>query len=79
MTLDGPHYASYNSPGDICLRLNYENGDFLIVYNQRGRHRGYIGEYSSNGAILSYWGILNNKKDYEKLLTEYFNYNPELK
>lgn len=78
MTLVGPRYASYNSPGEICLRLNYKNGDFLIVCNPRGRW-GYIGEYSSSGAVLSYWGVPCNNDDYVKLLAEYFNYNPELK
>ena len=80
-TLIGPHYASYNSPGEICLRLKYENDDFLIVWagNQSCRYSGYVGEYSSNGAVLSYWGVPYSNDDYVNLLAEYFNYNPELK
>ena len=79
-TLIGPHYASYNSPGEICLRLKYENGDFLIVWadNQSGRYSGYVGEYSSNGAVLSYWGVPSNSFDYEGFVNEYFDYELKL-
>ena len=39
-------YYAYDSPKDICLRLSYENGDFLIIWANyaEGRYSGYIGD-----------------------------------
>ena len=42
-------YYAYDSPKDVCLRLNYENGDFLIVWANYAQNSfgGYIGTYLS--------------------------------
>ena len=72
-------YYAYDSPKDICLRLNYENGDFLIIWANyaEGSHAGYIGEYSSDGTVLSFWGSFSGLKCYEDLVDQFFNYTLE--
>lgn len=69
-------YYAYNSPKDICLRLNYENGDFLIVWANYAEksYAGYIGEYSSDGSVLSFWGSFSSLKSYEDLVNRYFTH-----
>ncbi len=70
-------YYAYNSPKDICLRLNYENGDFLIIWANYvdGTYAGYIGEYSSDGTVLSFWGSFSSLSYYENLVNEFFTCN----
>ena len=70
-------YYAYNSPNDVCIRLNYENGDFLIIWANyaRGSFGGYIGEYSANGEVLSFWGSFSALDYYEELVNNYFDYN----
>ena len=67
-------YYAYNSPRDICLRLNYENGDFLIAWANyaEGSYAGYIGEYSSSGTVLSFWGSFCSLPEYKSLVNDYF-------
>ncbi len=70
-------YYAYNSPKGVCIKLNYKNGGFLIVWAnyEQGRFGGYIGEYSSSGAVLSFWGSFSALSYYEELVNDYFNYN----
>jgi hypothetical protein len=70
-------YYAYNSPKDICLRLNYENGDFLIIWANyaENSYAGYIGEYSQDGTVLSFWGSFSALSDYEDLVNRYFTYS----
>lgn len=69
-------YYAYNSPKDICIRLNCENGNFLIIWANYAINtfRGYIGEYSSDGSVLSFWGCFSSVTYYENLVNQYFNY-----
>ncbi len=69
-------YYAYNSPKDICIRCNYENGNFLIIWANYARKgaAGYIGEYSADGTVLSFWGCFSALSYYEELVNEYFNY-----
>ena len=69
-------YYAYNSPKDICLRLNYENGNFLIIWANYAEktYAGYIGEYSSDGSVLSFWGSFSALSFYENLINQYFTY-----
>lgn len=73
--LDG--YYAYNSPKDICLRLNYENGNFLIAWAnyEENSFSGYIGEYASDGTVLSFWGCFSSLIFYEELVNQFFTYN----
>ncbi|MBQ9849007.1 MAG: hypothetical protein IJO64_08125 [Clostridia bacterium] len=72
-------YYAYNSPKDVCLRLNYENGDFLIIWANyaENSYAGYIGEYSSDGAVISFWGSFSSPDYYTDLVNDYFNYTLE--
>ena len=69
-------YYAYDSPKDVCLRLNYENGDFLIVWANYARNSfgGYIGTFSADGTVLSFWGSFSGLFYYEDLVNQYFNY-----
>ena len=69
-------YYAYNSPKDICIRLNYENGDFLIIWANYAENRfaGYIGEYSADGTVLSFWGSFSSLSYYEDLVNNFFVY-----
>ncbi len=70
-------YYAYNSPKDICLRLNYANGDFLIVWAnyESNTYAGYIGEYASDGTVLSFWGSFSSLRSYTDLVNQYFTHS----
>ena len=67
-------YYAYDSPKDICIRLNYENGDFLIVWANyaENRYAGYIGKYSADGTVVSFWGSFSSLSDYKDLVNNFF-------
>ena len=69
-------YYAYDSPKDICLRLTYENGDFLIIWANYAEDRfaGYIGEYCADGTVLSFWGSFSALRYYEDLVEQFFDY-----
>ena len=69
-------YYAYNSPKDICIRLNYENGNFLIIWANyaENSYAGYIGEYSRDGTVLSFWGSFSSLSYYKDLVNQYFTY-----
>lgn len=70
-------YYAYNSPNDVCIKVNYENGEFLIIWAnyKRGSFSGYIGEYSQDGKVLSFWGSFCALDDYKDLVNNYFSYS----
>ena len=67
-------YYAYNSPNDMCLRLTYENGNFLIVWADYAlnRYAGYIGEYAADGSVLSFWGSFSALHYYKDLVSQFF-------
>lgn len=69
-------YYAYNSPKDICLRLNYAKGNFLIVWANYAEdsYAGYIGEYTPDGEVLSFWGSFSALRYYEDLVNAYFTH-----
>ena len=68
-------YYAYDSPKDICIRLNYSNGNFLIIWtNYKYRnYQGYIGQYLSDGSVLSFWGCFSAYDYYRELVEYYFD------
>ena len=69
-------YYAYDSPSDICIKLNYASGNFLIIwanYNA-GTYAGYIGEYLPDGTVTSFWGSFSSLKCYERLVNDFFDY-----
>ena len=69
-------FYAYDSPKDVCIRLNYQNGDFLIVWANYAdeNHSGYIGEYSADGTVSFFWGSFEALDDYEELVNDFFAY-----
>ena len=69
-------YYAYDSPKDICIRLNYESGDFLIIWANyaENSYAGYIGEYSSDGTVSSFWGSFSSLSYYTELVNQFFAY-----
>ena len=72
-------YYAYNSPKDICIRLNYENGDFLIIWANyaENSYAGYIGEDCADGTVSCFWGCFSSISYYRDLVSQYFNYTLE--
>lgn len=70
-------YYAYDSPKDVCIRINYSNGNFLIIWAdyKNNSFRGYIGEYLSNGSVLSFWGSFSGLMYYQNLVNDFFSYN----
>ncbi len=70
-------YYAYNSPKDVCIRINYSNGNFLIIWAdyKNNSFSGYIGEYLSNGSVLSFWGSFSALMYYQNLVNDFFTYN----
>lgn len=68
-------YYAYDSPKDICIKLNYENDQFLIIWaNYKNEEfAGYIGKYYEDGTVLSFWGSFSNLLYYEQLVNNYFS------
>ena len=69
-------YYAYNSPKDMCIRLNCDDGRFLIVWANYNcdSYAGYIGEYLADGSVYSFWGCFCSLDDYVQLVNNYFNY-----
>lgn len=63
-------YYSYDSPAGECIKLNYENGDFMIVHNGGG-YSGYIGEFNADGTVKEFIGSFDGRAHFLDLL-EYF-------
>ena len=59
-----------DSPNGICLKINYTNGDFLIVsYNEE--NDGYVGDYAADGSVNNYYGNTANFGDWTNNFFEY--------
>ncbi len=61
-------YYAYNSPNDICIRVNYENGGFLII------GKDYVGCFSENGEVSSFLGCFSGRFYYTDLVNAFFEY-----
>ena len=70
-------YYAYDSPKDVCIRLNFRDGHFLIIWADylKGSHAGYIGEYLADGTVSSFWGSFSSLHYYEDLVNNFFDYN----
>ena len=70
-------YYAYDSPAEVCIRLNYEGGNFLILWAnyKDNSYAGYIGEYSADGSVLSFWGSFSALFYYQDLVNNFFVYN----
>ena len=68
-------YYAYDSPKDICIKLNYSNSNFLIIWANYKQNvfAGYIGEYLPDGTVLSFWGCFSALFYYEELVSDFFS------
>ena len=67
-------YFAYDSPNGNCIKLNYSNGDFLIVWSnyERGNFSGYIGKFSQDGEVVEFIGCFESLDSYKDLVNNYF-------
>ena len=71
-------YYLYNSPKDICVRINYSDGSYTVIYanpEEGYKGKGFVAEYSSDGEIEIYRGSVGVIAEYNELL-ELFEYDP---
>ena len=61
-------YYRCDSPVGVCIRVNYKNGEFLII------GKDYIGYFSKNGEVSSFLGSFSAKLYYTDLVNEFFEY-----
>ncbi len=68
-------YYAYDSPKGICIRVNYTDGHFLIIWANyfENSFAGYIGEYLPDGTVLSFWGSFSGLFYYTDLVNLYFD------
>ncbi|MDE7373695.1 MAG: hypothetical protein K2N18_06495 [Clostridia bacterium] len=59
-------YYVYDSPKGICIRLNYSNGDFIIVQQE------YVGRFYSDGSVAEFIGYIDGKDPLKSLVNNYF-------
>ena len=70
-------YYCYNSPADVCIRIRYTDGHFMILWTnyKQNSYRGYIGEYAPDGSVLSFLGTFSSLQFYQELVNNFFNYS----
>ncbi len=70
-------YYTYDSPADVCIRLNYSNGNFLIIWSdyENNSFGGYIGVYSKDGIPESFLGVFSALSFYKELINDFFVYD----
>ena len=61
-------YYRCDSPDGVCIRVNYENGKFLIV------GKDYVGYFLENGEVLAFEGCFSSRTYYTDLVNEFFEY-----
>ena len=65
-------YYAFDTPNGICLKLNYSNGDLLIVSCNKNSSAGYIGKFFSNGEVAEFIGCFSAPNYFETLVNDYF-------
>lgn len=67
-------YDPFDSPKGICIRVTYNNGDFLIINTDYENHSycGYIGMYDREGKLLDFIGSFVSYRSFESLVNDYF-------
>ena len=65
-------YYAYDSPSGICIRLNLNSDDFVIVNCMENSYKGYIGKYDSKGNVISFYGCFEAYSSFSNLIN-YFS------
>lgn len=66
------HYT-FDSPKGRCAKLNYSNGDFIVIGLEK-LNSGYIFKYDENGNVIEYTGKISGSKDFVLTVEHLFNY-----
>ena len=64
-------YYLFNSPKDKCIRINYSDGSYTVIYadpEQVYKGKGFVAEYAPDGEIEIYWGSVANIDEYNSLV-----------
>ena len=61
-------YYRCDSPDGVCIRVNYKNGEFLII------GKDYVGYFSENGEVSAFLGCFSGRFYYTDLVNEFFEY-----
>ncbi|XMB72166.1 hypothetical protein RJI07_08665 [Mycoplasmatota bacterium WC30] len=68
-------YPHLNTPNGIGVKINYDNGDFLIVTDSLDCEECYGGDailYNSEGQFLDYYGGFSWRQNFVDLINDYF-------
>ena len=70
-------YYAFDSPNGVCLKLTYDNGDFLIIYcdSINESYSGYVGEFYADGKVKRFIGSFSDYNDFESLVNDFFHFN----
>lgn len=66
-------YYTFDSPKGRCAKLNYSNGNYIIVGLEK-INSGYIFKYDENGNVIEDIGKINGSKDFVLSVEHLFNY-----
>ena len=61
-----------NSPSGTCVRIIYENGDFVVISSYWTRGERYAGKFDSQGNVIEFIGGLMNRDSLVNLINKYF-------
>jgi len=69
-------YYAFNSPKDLCIKINYSNGDFELLSCdiENNAFHGYVGKFNSDGEVIDFVGNFASFYDFEDLITTFFEY-----
>ncbi len=68
-------YSHLNTPKGIGVKINYQNGDFLIITDGTLGEDSYGGDailYNSDGIFLEFYGSLSWAQNFVDLINEFF-------
>lgn len=66
-------YYTFDSPKGRCAKLNYSNGDFIVIGLEK-INSGYIFKYDENGNVIEYIGKIDGSKDFVLSVDHLFTY-----
>ena len=63
-------YYTFDSPRGVCVKLTYENGEFLIIstMQEQKSYVSFICKYASDGTMKDYVGSFSDRESYDTLI-----------
>ena len=68
-------YPHLNKPNGIGVKINYDNGDFVIMtdtFNSEDLYGGHAYMYNSDGIFFEYFGGNSWRQDFIDIINKYF-------